>query len=244
MRRYNGFSVLLCLVVACGGDEPQTLMVNSQNASLVAMQFGSIRQSIQASNGAGAAGAAIALTGLAQTLLVPPQATRTAPPQPLETAFAAMRGSSDTAQATSGTCECTPTGCTFNMCGSAGYMINGTIGISADTYSFDLTLTGSAAGVTWNFAYTGSLTVSDTSINGSFASMGDGTIDSGGAHYEYSFDTSLNISAITLDSSGCAIGGNMTITVNYSVSGPNTGGNGNYSGRGTVHFGPTCGAAS
>lgn len=242
MRRYNGFAVLLCLVMACGSDKnEQTLTVNPQNAGLVAMQFGSIRQSIQSSNGAGAAGAAISLTGLAQAILVPPQASRTAA---RETPFSAMRASGDISAVDSGTCTCTPTGCTFTQCGTSGYMINGTIGISGDTYTFDLTLTGGVSGVTWNYKYSGSLTVSATTINGSFASMGDGTIDSNGSHYEYSFDTSLNINSITLDASGCAIGGSMTVEVNYSVSGPNVGGNGNYSGRGTANFGPTCGAVN
>lgn len=242
MRQYKGFAVLLCVVVACGGDEAEsTLMVNPQNAGLVATQFGSIRQSIQASNGAGAAGAAIGLSALAQTLLVPPGSRPASSPQ-VETAFSAMRASGKTAAVDAGTCVCTPTGCTFNMCGSAGYMINGTIGISGDTYTFDLQLNGAIAGVTWNYTYAGSLTVSATTINGSFSSKGDGTIDSSGSHYEYSFDTSLDINAITLDGVGCAVGGSITIRVNYSVTGPNTGGSGNYSGRGTATFGPTCGA--
>lgn len=243
MRQFNGFAILLCLVVACGGEDSKpTLMVNSQNAALVATQFGNIRQSIQASNGAGAVGAAVGLSTLAQTILAPPQATRTASSPQLETVFAAMRASGEIAAADAGTCTCTPTGCTFNMCGSAGYTINGSIGISGDTYTFDLRLTGSIAGVTWNYTYAGSLTVSATMINGSFSSMGDGTIDSNGSHFEYSFDTSLDINAITLDASGCAIGGSLTIEVDYSVSGTNTGGSGSYSGRGTATFGPTCGA--
>lgn len=240
MRQYNGFAVLLCVVVACGGDKDEpTLMVNSQNAGLVATQFGNIRQSIQSGNGAGAAGAAIGLSSLAQTILVPPSSRPATSPQ-FETAFAAIRTGGETAPV-DGDCTCTPTGCTFNMCGSAGFMISGTIGISGDTYTFDLHLNGAIAGVTWNYTYAGSLTVSATMINGSFSSMGDGTIDSGGMHYAYSFDTSLDIDAITLDASGCAVGGSMTIAVSYSVTGPNSG-SGNYSGRGTATFGPTCGA--
>lgn len=149
---------------------------------------------------------------------------------------------------TTGTCTCTATGCTYTMCGGNGYTMDGSIMFASDTYTIALTNKITTGTVNYDYTYKGTLTITATELKGEFHANGKGTIGAAGLSYDQTYGTDVFFNDVKLDAQGCAIGGNVKIQSTYKVSGGALtgvagGGAGNYSGGGTVTFGPNCGDA-
>jgi len=124
---------------------------------------------------------------------------------------------------------------TYNQCDFNGTKVNGTVKIQGDVISIDLTIEASggiSGGVSSvNLHYVGSVTVSDTKIDGSL----DVTTDVGTTEYgTVSANTSVDFNAIVV-TSGCATGGSMDVNSVTSAAGHS------YTTAVTVTFGPNCG---
>lgn len=123
---------------------------------------------------------------------------------------------------------------TYNSCDFASSNINGTIGISGDTISCNLTLNSGLSGTTVGFTMLGSLTVTETLVTGSITyDTAISGIDIpggvGGVLLEANYDN------VGLDAQGCPTSGSLT--VRQSVSG----GFGYDFGAVRADFGPSCG---
>lgn len=137
----------------------------------------------------------------------------------------------------SGSADCTASGCTFkgfsdNASGSA-WTIDGSLTWSKTKFTCDLTMTGDFQGQSWSFHETCDLTVTDTSIDGTFAtdgkySLGAGLGVPGGV--ETTWDSSITFSAVKYNESGCATSGSIEVESNISANG------GSFSGSGSVTF--------
>src|SRR5690606_33718828 len=187
---------------------------------------------LESGDGSTAAGAMVSFGGTASAILTPKiegeSSARVLP----------------TVSAATGTCECDDSGCTFDQCGDAGWSINGTIGISGNTYTVDLELAINTAGVDWAWSYEGEITVTDTLIDGELSGEGGGEITNpnDGSTVSLDWSWSVNYDSVELDSTGCAVGGTLDATVSYSAGSAQ--GGGNFSGSGSVEFGPTCGTVT
>jgi hypothetical protein len=226
-----GFVAVLS-IAACGGDDDEgsgNVTANTASASSAVTGVGSFTDSIRGADGAAAGGAVYALGASAQGILT------------YDASSARQVGG---VRAATGTCECTESGCTFEACGDSTWTIDGTIGISGDTYTIDLDLAINAGGQAWDWAYDGEITATDTSIDGSLSGDGGGTFSNpqDGSEITLDWSWSVDYNEIELDASSCAVGGSLDAHVDYSA-GTSQGG-GNFSGSGHVDFGPTCGAAT
>jgi hypothetical protein len=230
------FAVGLSLLVACGGgddDESDTdTTTDTASAGLAVESVADFRAAMQNADGATAAGSVYALGASASAIIQPSSQS--------------ARRTGEIARATTGTCDCTESGCTFEACAddTAGYEINGTITVDGDNYTFNLDLDYDFAGQAWAWHYEGAFLASATELDGNLEAEGDGTLtnqeDGSEINLEWSWGVVYN--SIELDSSSCAIGGSLEAEVSYSG---NAGGQAfNYSGSGEVAFGPACGDAT
>jgi hypothetical protein len=245
MNTRFGTLCVVSVLAACGGGDsgpsytPGT--VNTAVAGTTATSATGIRTAAQSTDGNSMAGATFGLHGAASSM-VSPAAPRLAQIDDVMAAMSAgFKAAADPANA-AGDCICNANGCTFDQCGFGGdFLIDGTITISGDNYTFDMSLSGNYQGAVWSYDYTGALTISATLIDGTFTVDGNGTFSGGGQTITYSQDVSVIFDNVTLDSSGCAVGGSVTANISISVEGYEEG---NYAVTGTATFGPACGQVS
>jgi hypothetical protein len=231
MTKIGFLAIGVMMMAACGGDDDGgDVTTNPASASTANSNVTAFTAAIDGDDGATAAGGVFTLNGTAQSVLTPTtEGARQLPVGP----------------AAVGDCTCEGGSCTFDGCGDGStYTIDGTITTEGDTYTVDLTMAWSFGGNEWTWTYDGALTVTDTSIDGSFDGEGSAsfTNPNDNSEFEYEYVWGLDWNEVELDGTGCAIGGTLDASVDYSVSGAQ--GGGNYSGSGTVTFGPTCGEAS
>jgi hypothetical protein len=234
MNKKLALALSLGVFAACGGDDDGGSDVevtsNPAQATATVTQINTFSTAFASADGASAATAAYSMGASAGSIVTPSaegQARKTGP------AFASPEG-----------CVCDESGCTFTDCGDAGgtWEIDGSISKSGDTYTFDYTMSFNQVGYQWTFDTEGELTISATLIDGDLSSDGDGTFDDGqGNSYESSWGWDMTANDITLDGTGCAVGGSMDASVDYS--GTVNGQSYSYSGDATVSFGPGCGQA-
>jgi len=216
---------LFSLIAACGGDDDDGLptTTNPQSARSTVDQTANLGDQLDMAEGFGAAGAVQAIGGSAQGIVtLDPGAAQRIEQTPGGNAM--------------GTCDCDASGCTYTDCGddAGAWTMNGTISISGDTTDIDLMMVTNSAGLMYTWDYDGSITITDTMISGSLS--GDGAVSTMGVDIDWSWDVDYN--DVELDAQKCPIGGSVDASVSYS-----TGSEGDFSGSGTVTFGPSCGDA-
>ena len=236
MKRILLASIMLA-AAACGGKSYDPGTVNTTQARASIDQIGAVSASMSSMNGAEAAGAVQAMTAASQGIVTPAAQGRV---QGLIPDFSNKDGG--VLSALGGTAECSATACTFTNYGddAAGWLINGTINNSGGTYTFDLTYDISSFGSTLKWTIDGSLTVTDTSIDGEINSSGKSTFEGGGGagSATINWDVSVDYRDVVLDPSGCPTGGSVYATTSYEVS--SSQGSGSYAVEGTATFGPGC----
>lgn len=231
-------SALFFGLMACGGSDSSTpVTANTQSATATVSSTGNLRMAITGMQGNGAA-AALNATGSAAQTIVQPQAATQRITETLANVIA-MATKPELANAAPGDCICDANGCTFDQCGmGTGFVTNGSITKSGDTYTFDVDMVVSSAGIEYTWAYAGMLTITETLIDGTLGADGSGTLSSAGINYTFNWDVTYN--DVTLDTSGCAIGGTMDASAAYSISNSP----GGYNGSVSVAFGPACGTVT
>lgn len=227
-------SLAIAALAACGGSDKDPGTVNPQSARTSIDQVGNVNAAVAASDGNQAASAVAAMTAAGQSIVSP-----SAPAGKLIGLAPATLPKSEILAAITGTANCTPTGCTFTNYGddTPGNMwtINGTIGKSGDTISFDLTYDVTSGGTSVDWTIDGAVTVTPSMIDGDVSSTGSTNAGAGG---NVNWDVDVSYNAVQLDGAGCPIGGSITAATSYEV-----GGQGVYNVEGTVTFGPNCGDA-
>lgn len=127
-----------------------------------------------------------------------------------------------------GACAATSAGVTtFSNCAYGSGTLNGTITAQGQVFIVDLTITASTSGTTVKNTYKGNVTVTDTSIAGSF----DFTVQASSVTY----DVSVAYNSVVM-TAGCPTGGSIDVSVDVSALGVSSG-----SGDVSVTFGPNCG---
>lgn len=228
------------LAAACGGDESDyETQTNPQFASLAVSQLAGIGSGVDASSPDATANGVLGLGGVAQNIITPvieEQQLRRAP------AVVPLVGD----------CTCSASGCQFDGCSTedGSMTIDGSIDVSGDTYSFDVSLTqqyGTEDTSTENAMTTsGEITITATLIEGHVAGEVDTVLsysdEDGTTRITAWFDWSLGANEIARDPSGCPVGGSLDASV--SAEAQSGGRDVDYSGSGTVSFGPACGDAA
>jgi hypothetical protein len=105
---------------------------------------------------------------------------------------------------------------TYN-CAEAGGGITGTITVSGDNITVNLTITSGVSGGEVTIKWTGTITATATLVTGSLHFVTSGTSSGTG----YNFTTTLTYNSVALDSTGCPIGGSADINCTISVTGYN-----------------------
>jgi hypothetical protein len=110
--------------------------------------------------------------------------------------------------------------CTFSLHGDddpgAGYLLNGTIVKDEDdTYVFDLTYDVTTMTSSYHWVMTGSLIVSDTTLDGLIHLDGSGTGPAG----EVDWEIAVDYQGIQLGPSRCPRGGSIYTVSSYSSEG-------------------------
>jgi hypothetical protein len=236
-------ATLVFAAAACGGDDAAKGTVNTTSAKTSVEQMGKINTSMSSGNGANAAAALQALTSASQSIVTPAgQAGR------LVGLLPESFPRPDLSQAISGTAECSATSCTFSNYGDntvgSSWLINGSVGKSGDTSTFDITYNVTSAGATIDWKIDGSVTINATTIDGNVHNHGVTDL-AGGSNtqaIDVTWDTATDYNNITLDAQGCATGGDVHATVGYAV---NTAGRGSsFNVQGGAKFGPACGTVT
>lgn len=227
---------------ACGGGEPTHKgTINASGARTSVESVHDVFAALDNGNGEGAADAVMALTAAGQ-IVVSPGAERVMPVQGILPAqWPKSKLSSFT-----GSADCDDSGCTFNNFGDdseyGSYRINGSIRQTGDVLAFDLTYDINYDGFDFHWEMDGNVRANATlantsaSIDGEIHSHGDARFESEGKQYDIGWDFDIDYDNITLDGSGCPVGGALSATVAYDVAGA-----GSYRAAGSVRFGPACG---
>lgn len=134
----------------------------------------------------------------------------------------------------SGSAECTETGCTFkgfaDSTSGAAWTIDGSLSWAKNKFTCDLTMTGDFQGQAWTFHEVCDLTVTDTSIEGTFATDGKYSLGAGlgglPGGVETTWDSSITFTAIKYNANGCATSGSIEVEANYSANGYSSSGSG------------------
>lgn len=232
-------AALVLWAAACGGDESDyETQTNPQIAAQAVSQLGFISGGVEASSPEAASSGVLQLGGIAQLIITPvfeEQELRRPP------ALVPLVGD----------CACDAAGCRFDGCAAddGSWTIDGSIDVSGDTYSFDVAMTQHYAGgdvtVDTDLSTSGEITISATAIDGHVS----GEIDTeqviededGTAEIQAWFDWSIDVAAVGLDASRCAVSGSLDATV--SAEAESGWQDADYNGSGTVAFGPACGDA-
>lgn len=232
---------------ACGGGSDYPTKTNPQAAAAAVMQLAGIGAGVQGSSSDSAANGVLALGSAAQNIIQP--VTNQPGGQPMPTALITDPGQIHTL---TGTCSCDATGCVFKSCSDAqaGFTIDGTISVSGQSYSFDVSVTQSYSNSTTstktNMSTSGDITITATSIDGSISGNGDTsdviTGSNGQQTIKGSWNWTMDANQIALDQNRCAVGGALHTCLSAHASSSTQ--SAQYNGCGTVDFGPTCGDAT
>ena len=121
-------------------------------------------------------------------------------------------------------------------CDDGGYAIKGTVTLDGDTIAIDLTMTSAQI----NFDYEGTITVTDTSVDGYLDLAYD--IDQGGMQTNYTINIKYNSVVLT---EGCPTAGSLNIDVDIDTAGleglPAGAASAYDFPSVTINFGPACG---
>jgi hypothetical protein len=236
-------SVLVVLGACGGGDDGMPTTTNTASAGTTVTQTANVRGAVASMDGNTASASVQNLGGAAQNIIQPASAGRTVPAFVLEAMERTTAAPGPDVLFAVGTCTCDASGCTFVGCGDdlGTWTIDGTLGKSGDTYTFDLDMTLDTEGISWDWHYEGEITATATLISGHLEGNGSGVIEQQGG-YTYSNDWSVDYNDIGLDGSGCATSGSVSASGNYVIEGG--AGGGHWSGSATITFGPNCGDAT
>lgn len=225
---------------ACGGDESDyDTQTNPPYAVLAVSQLGGISGGVTAGSPDATANGVLGLGGVAQNIITPiieEQQLRLAP------AVVPLVGD----------CTCSATGCQFDGCAAddGSWTIDGAIDVAGDIYTFDVSVTQHYAteDTSTDNAMTtsGEITISPTLIEGHLSGDVDTVLtysdEDGETRITAWFEWSLTGNQIALDAGRCPVGGSLDASVSAEAE---TGGrDADYSGSGTVTFGPACGDAA
>lgn len=217
---------VVSLAAACGGsDGAKEGMTNPANARTSVTQAAGVNTQMGMSNGMGAASAVNSMSSASQGIVTGTQGR-------LGELQGLIPSLPTTISNATGTATCTPTGCTFEQYGDVGYVIDGSINKSGDTLTFDLTEDFSTQML--HFEIDGALTITATSIDGDFHSVGHTSgAQSGG--YSVDWDIDVEYNAVMINAAGCPTSGSVHATSKYDVSAGGQSANG-YNVQGTVTF--------
>ena len=231
-------ALALC-AAACGGDESDyETQTNPQYAAQAVSQLAGIGASVTAGSPDATSSGVMQLGNMAQLIITPvfeEQALRR-PPAPVPLV---------------GDCACDAAGCRFEGCAAddGSWTIDGSIDVSGDTYSFDVAMTQHYASddvtIDTDLTTSGEVTIGATVIDGHVSGEFDTEQviedEDGSVRVEGWFDWSIDVAEVGLDANRCAVSG----TLDASVSAEAESGfqDADYSGSGTVAFGPACGDA-
>jgi hypothetical protein len=232
---------LAALAAACGGDESDyETQTNPQYASLALSQMANIQNAVAASSPDATSAGVMQLGSSAMNIITPvldEQQRRTAP-----AALPPLVGS----------CTCDATGCRFDGCAAddGSWTIDGTIEVAGDTFTFDVSMTQHYAtdstSTDNDLSTAGEITISPTLVDGHVSGELDTDIsftdEDGTTHVEGWFDWELDAAQVGLDASRCPVSGSLDASV--SAEAASGGRDADYSGSGTVVFGPACGDAA
>jgi hypothetical protein len=227
-------SAVIFLAACGGGGGAEKGMVNTASATQSVEQVIAVGDALASSSGDQAASAVQSMTSAGQSIVTPQQQGRELPMGLLPSSFPKNLGGN----ATTGTADCTPSGCTFDNYGddAAGWSIDGTITKSGDTTSFDLEYHVTSGGMPLDWTIDGSVTITATLIDGNVHSHGVTTLQGGsgvpGGDLEW--DTKVDYESIVI-TDGCATGGSIHAVVDYKYAGQHQ------ATEGTASFGPNCG---
>lgn len=134
------------------------------------------------------------------------------------------------------TCVTTSGDTTTYNCNYGGGTMTGSITVTGDTITFhDLSMTSQG----YSYTFNGSVTVTDTLIDGSFSFFTD--------YQGMKYNVDISYNSIVLDAAVCPVGGSLVVDVDVDMSGY-TGDTGGYDLSGAydfpsveVQFGPACG---
>lgn len=215
-----GIAVVGAGLVGCGGDggvdEGPSATEGTPNLAAMrsaAMTADRLRAAVQMSNGAGVAGAAIALSNAAMGAVSPKRAT-----QPLTAALTQPL----TTDAPAGNVNCDATGCKFDGYTVGGFSISGAVttadagnGVSHVTWSLNGKASNAAvpassgvSNLNVSYKFRGDLRVSPATVSGAAG----GTADSTGTVQGMSFDATQGNLTKLLDvqiMDGCPVAGSV-----------------------------------
>lgn len=214
-----------------GGDGAQ---VNDQAAKQMTTQLVSaVTKARTGSDGPGAA-FALAAAGQAAQGIVTASAGYTAQAQVGEKIGAAHQAD------VSGSADCTATGCTFksyaDSASGAAWTVDGSLSWASNKVTCDLTMTGDVQGSSFTIHEKCDLTVTDTSIDGTFESDGSYSVAASGipglpsGAGQGSWKASVTYNAVGFDASGCTKSGSVDVDSEVTAGGAS------YSGTGSVTF--------
>jgi hypothetical protein len=127
---------------------------------------------------------------------------------------------------------------TYN-CTYTGGGIKGTIKVSGDTITIDLTISSSYQGTTVDVVYKGSVTTTKTSINGSLSGETKASGAASGTGYSYSYKVDVKYNNIVVDDKGCPTGGSTEVKADIKATA--AGYSQSYSVDVEAKYGPACG---
>jgi hypothetical protein len=223
---------------ACGGDESDyATRTNPQYASWAVGRLVDIGRGVSAGNPDLASAGAFQLGGVVQLIITPvfeeEQALRLRPaPAPLV-----------------GTCACDAAGCRFEECAAddGSWTIDGDIAMSGERFTFDLAMTRRQASdsvtIDTDLRASGEVTIGESFVDGHVS----GEIDTeqviededGESRVEGWLDWSMDVAQVSIDVNRCPLAGSVDAAV--SAEAASAGHDADYSGSGTVLFGPACG---
>lgn len=230
---------VLTALAACDDGSDYETEVNPLAASSAVAQIAAIGAGTEAGSPDSAAGAVLQLGSVAQSIIVP------VIPESNERRTQAV-GS------LVGDCTCGASGCVFDGCGDEGgtWTIDGTISVSGDTYGFDLSIEQSTGTdedhISTSMNTAGEISISAERIDGTVSGGGDTTIvntdPDGEQTIRASWDWEIDTREIGFDPNRCPVSGSLRASLSADASAQ--GRSADYSGSGTVAFGPACGDAT
>lgn len=231
---------LAMCAAACGDDDSDyETQTNPPFASLVVSQIIGIQNSVAAGSPDATSAGVQQLGAVAQNVITPKIYTQQLRLGPRVAPLI-------------GNCSCDAAGCQFDGCGAddGSWTIDGSIEVSGDTYSFDVEVMQHFASENTtsdtDVMTSGEVTINAAAIDGHIAGEVDALLTSsdpdGITEVTASIDWDLGAVEIALDASRCPVAGSLEASI--SAKAWSGGGDADYSGSGTVVFGPACGDAA
>jgi len=234
---------LIVVFAACGGDESDyDAETNPQGAVFAVSMLNGFAAASTAGSPDSVASGAIQLGSATQNIILPVY------PEDDESDTVSARRTGPGVAYLVGTCACDAGGCEFDGCAdeNGAFSIDGSVSIDGETYSWDLSIEqsqgdGEDYAVETSMSTSGTMTISATLIDGSSEGDGHSTITTtdpdGDRTTSLSWDWSMAAHAIELDATRCAVDGTLDASLSADA------GSADFSGSGTVAFGPACGEA-